>query len=307
MERQQSLNTTPEQLRAWKDTTSENRIAARKVAAKFDKMIEMLYMLILPALLSIALTPMAVTMLMRHRELSQYSQTTCLKSYQMTTAWCGAGHPPCGEAYSLTVTGQKIRLTFPSYSKILEWHNKKDLNEWRKTVQLPTFTCYVRNSKNLTEGVTYIKLRGLDGWYFMSGISALFLVLVFILFVYWGFYYYKYTVGKWKLPLPVKNFLKEIIEMNYIGKTACLDHFDRVIEGLKRYQRMENGHWLPDLHCYIFGGSGAFIRTHLVLVDINNSSYREIRFIHTIPPPAPPIPPAPSDSPPDYVWVMDNV
>jgi hypothetical protein len=292
MERQQSLDTTPEQLRAWKDTTSENRIAARKVAAKFDKMIEILYVLVLPALLSIALTPMAVTMLMRHRELSQYSQTTCLKSYQMTTAWCGAGHPPCGEAYSLSITGQKIRLTFPSYSKILEWHNKKDLNEWRKTVQLPTFTCYVRNSENSSEGVTYIELRGLDGWYFMSGLSALFLVLVFILFVYWGFYYYKYIVGMRKLPLPVKNFLEEIIKMNYIGKTACLGHFDRVVKGLQRRQRMVNGYELPDLHCHIFSGNLAFQGTRFVFIDIDNSSFRGIRFTTNHP-----------DPPPDYALI----
>ena len=133
--------------------------------------------------IAITFSVLAFPMLRRHAELQKYSETNCTAATNVY--WKQTSGSPSGRATTTVVaTGQNVVLRFPGYPPPLAVYTTSDLTRWLKTIQQPTFLCYVEKTNGTAEGVTNTYLHGLNGWRILATLGAVVLVIAVVLLAF---------------------------------------------------------------------------------------------------------------------------
>ena len=225
----------------WRNASDAERAKLRKIAVAHDRIGNCFVNIVYPLIFGILFAPMAAVMLMQHYNFGTYTETVCNGTQDVYYAWCKMMKPPCGRAHTVTVTGQKVTLNFPSYSRHLEQWRTNDYDRWLKTVRSATFPCFVENSSKSTKGVIYTTLTGLYGWWFMAGLAGLLLGIALCGFVVAGFSWIEFSVRTSRLEPHLAEFVCNLMALNGFQKNEYLNYYE-----LRRTRPAESGNDQPN-------------------------------------------------------------
>lgn len=127
--------------------------------------------------LAVVFASLSLTVIKQYHDYTAYNETSCCCTRNIER-WCRRRDDSCeATAEATSVTGQTVKLKFPSYQMFRG--RLRGYNQWEQLINNETFRCYVQSSASTTAGVTSYKLD-MYGWYVMASLAAVCLVTVIV-------------------------------------------------------------------------------------------------------------------------------